>query len=360
MAGDGDPAEVLALRLRGLRLTAWPTPVKQPQLAKALGVSVPLISSWESRVGPKPPPAERLASYARFFATPRSLTNGRAVLHDDLSPDEEQRRQQLEDELLSLRSAAVGRSTTPRIPSQLSNWPPAAGPWHFSDGAPVTIICGELPPEQRADATYTDPESPDYVELYRLTDLDSLAELHGHVRAANPGSDVGFIRASLVTRDHLTTHLVLLGGVDFNNVTTAVLDSLAVPVRQQTRLIDDPDDEGAFEVREGSGASHRPSIQKDGKRRILVEDVAHFCRGQNPYNALRTVTVCNGMFGRGVYGAVRALTDIRFRDRNAGYVRDRFAGKQTYSILARVQVVNGEVITPDWTIADNILHEWSA
>ncbi len=61
----------------------------------------------------------------------------------------------------------------------------------------------------------------------------------------------------------------------------------------------------------------------------------------------------------GVYGAVRALTDARFRDRNAAYVQGRFAPEQTYSILSRVTVVRGEVVTPDWTIADNILHEWS-
>ena len=43
-------------------------------------------------------------------------------------------------------------------------------------------------------------------------------------------------------------------------------------------------------------------------------------------NKRRTVTVCNGMYGRGTYGAVRALTDVRFRDSNDGYVKSRFAG----------------------------------
>ncbi|MEV4622998.1 helix-turn-helix transcriptional regulator [Asanoa sp. NPDC049573] len=357
---DDDAATALALRLRDLRLHQWPEPVKQPQLARALGVSVPLISSWESRVGPKPPPAERLSAYARFFATPRSISDGRAGLRNDLTPDEELHRQQLEEELLSLRAAAVNRGGTPVIPDKWNNRPPDAGPWYFPDGAPVTIVCGELPAERRADPAYTDPESPDYVALYSYTDLDSMVELHGHVRAANPKSDVWFMPASLVTSDHLTTHLVLLGGVDFNELIADVLDSLGVPVRQQTRLTDEADDEGAFEVREGRAESHRPSLRKEGGRRILVEDVAHFCRGQNPYNALRTVTVCNGMFGRGVYGAVRALTDTRFRDRNADHVRQRFPQGQTYSILARVRVVNGEVVTPDWTIPDNILHEWSA
>ncbi|MEV0719030.1 XRE family transcriptional regulator [Asanoa sp. NPDC050611] len=360
MAGDEDPARALALRLRSLRLNEWPTPVKQPQLAKALGVSVPLISSWERTTAPKAPPADRLTSYARFFATQRSVGDGRARLHTDLSPDEEARREQLEDELLTLRAAAVGRRHRVWIPTQFVDRPPGAGPWHFADGAPVTIVCGQLGAKLQANPIFTDPESPDYVTLYNYADVDSLVELHGHVRAANPRSDVRFLPTSLVTNDHLTTHLVLLGGVDFNQLIGDVLFSLGVPVRQQTRLTDRPDDEGAFEVRDGSGESHRPALRNDDERRILLEDVAHFCRGANPYNNKRTVTVCNGMFGRGVYGAVRALTDQRFRDRNAGYVESRFEGAQTYSILSRVRVVGGEVVTPDWTQPDNVLHEWSA
>ncbi|SNT44491.1 Transcriptional regulator, contains XRE-family HTH domain [Asanoa hainanensis] len=357
MAGDSNAMQTLAARLRALRAGERQQRVTQHQLARALGVSVPLISSWERAEAA--PPVERIAAYAHFFATPRSVQDGQSALRDDLSAEELGRRQALKEELTALRAAAVGVPGVAQVPAALDNYPPAAGPWGFADGTPVTIVCGELPAGRRADAAYSDPDSPDYVDLYRFADVDSLVELHGYVRAANPRSEVGFTTASLVTRDHLTTHLVLLGGVDFNDVITPVLDSLGVPVRQHSRLTDDPDDEGAFEVRTTSTEEHRPALTADRGHRVLVEDVAHFCRGPNPYNVLRTVTVCNGMFGRGVYGAVRALTDARFRDRNAVYVRNRFAQAQTYSILARVKVVNGEVITPDWTLPDTILHEWS-
>jgi hypothetical protein len=69
------------------------------------------------------------------------------------------------------------------------------------------------------------------------------------------------------------------------------------------------------------------------------------------------VTMFNGAFGRGTYGAVRILTDARFRDRNADYLMQRFAG-DTYSILARVRIVMREVVTPDLTVDDTRLHEW--
>ena len=58
-------------------------------------------------------------------------------------------------------------------------------------------------------------------------------------------------------------------------------------------------------------------------RKILLEDVALFARAVNPFNRKRFVTICNGMYGRGTYGAVRALTDERFRDRNMEYIQAR-------------------------------------
>ena len=93
---------------------------------------------------------------------------------------------------------------------------------------------------------------------------------------------------------------------------------------------------------------------------ILREDVALFARAVNPLNRKRTVTICSGMYGRGSYGAVRALTDARFRDRNADYLRKRFGGSETYCVLTRVTIVNGATVTPGWTTGEYTLFEWSA
>jgi hypothetical protein len=65
------------------------------------------------------------------------------------------------------------------------------------------------------------------------------------------------------------------------------------------------------------------------------------------------------MYGSGVYGAVRALTDARFRDRNSEYLQERFADSASFCILTRVTVVNGVTLTPDWTIPETRLFEWS-
>ena len=115
-----------------------------------------------------------------------------------------------------------------------------------------------------------------------------------------------------------------------------------------------------FEVeKEGRVAQHKPVLEENGDRVILREDVALFARAVNPFNRKRSITICNGMYARGTYGAVRALTDIRFRDRNAEYLQSRFGDSDSYCILMRVPIVNGATLTPDWTDGDNFtLFEW--
>ena len=66
------------------------------------------------------------------------------------------------------------------------------------------------------------------------------------------------------------------------------------------------------------------------------------------------------MYGSGSYGAVRALTDARFRDRNGEYLDTHFSGSELFCILTRVTVTNVVPLTPDWTIAENRLFEWSS
>ena len=65
------------------------------------------------------------------------------------------------------------------------------------------------------------------------------------------------------------------------------------------------------------------------------------------------------MYSRGTYGAVRTLTDAKFRNRNAGYLRERFGDSASYCIVTRVPIINGAAVTPDWTTGDHTLFEWS-
>jgi transcriptional regulator with XRE-family HTH domain len=355
----------LARRLRALRLQQWPgVKVTQQQIAEALGgdtsLSLSLISSWESTRRPTLPPASRLSGYATFFATPRSIESSPARLLDERELTEEERalREGLYTELLSLRfpdePTDLDETTAiaPR-PLTLAGSPDTigGGTWFFPDQMPIIIVPGSLPRRFRQQMPFTDPRDPDYVKSYMLADLDALLEIHGHIRAVNPAADVRITQPGEMAEDDFTSHLVLLGGVDFNPVNRDISRRLKLSVRQQMR----PNDEDAGFFSTEDDQRFEPVLD-DG---TLLEDVAHFFRGRNPYNARRTVTLCNGMYGRGTYGAVRALTDAKFRDRNEDYVKQRFRDEPSFSLLMRVRInPNGAVLTPDWTQVDERLHEW--
>jgi transcriptional regulator with XRE-family HTH domain len=341
----------LAKRLHELRTTH---PLTQSQVAKALGVSAPSISSWESGKTPKPPPVERLRVYARLFATERSFERGHVRLlgEDELSEAERTRMRDLEQELLAMHPAL--QATVPYPVPAPTGWP-LDDFWHFAENPDITIVCAPLPDSYRDKMLYADPRDPDFVKLHTYADLDALLELYGHVRAVNPFSNVNVRLASELSSGDYTAHLVVLGGVDWNHLTRELLNDADLPVRQ---VPSDNPGGAAFEVLEDGNRRLFCPIFDDGNgKHQLVEDIAHFYRGPNPFNTARTVTICNGVFGRGVFAGVRSLTDVRLRRRNALYVHDRFGGTH-FSLLARVRIRLTEAVTPDWSSPVMRLHEW--
>jgi hypothetical protein len=364
-----DPRHLLALRLRSLREEHWPgRRITQPQLAQALGgVSVPLISSWESQTNPRIPPSPRLDAYAALFATTRSFDDepARRIPPEDMSDAELQVMGELRRELTQLRSAAMRAGAAQAAADGLDRPRKVirsltTGPWRFEDRHDITIVGSRWPADALSRIPYTSIDDPDYVELLTCSELDALFEVHGHLRAANPISNV-FMRigSGKMVPDDYSTHLVSLGGIDWNAITSSALDELAMPVRQ----VADWATEGGqyFEVEEdGKVTQHKPVLGREGEQLILREDVALFARAVNPFNRKRSITICNGMYARGTHGAVRALTDLRFRDRNAEYLQERFGDSDAYCILMRVPIVNGATLTPDWTAGDKYtLFEWA-
>ncbi|XVU29242.1 helix-turn-helix domain-containing protein [Actinoplanes sp. CA-054009] len=350
MATVGDPGRVLAKRLRELRKAWWPdVSITQADLAEALAgrkkTSVQLVSSWERLADPTPPPEDRLNAILTFYCTRRSIESRpyKLVSEQELTADEAETRDTLARELFALREAPAAAWNGTTIVGH--------GPWFYDEG-PVMIVCAEPDNgEPQADL------DPDRSKLSRLADLDSLFELHGHIRAVNPDLEVQWASARDMKETDWTKHLVLLGGIDWNSATQDAMRLTPVPV---TQLSDDADpSRGCFRVvTDGQAQSFTPEFVSRGDDRILVQDVGHFFRAANPLNLEKTITVCNGMYGKGVYGAVRALTHDVFRDKNAAFLADRFPGEEAFSLLFRVQVLNGVVTTPDWTAPDTVRHGW--
>jgi hypothetical protein len=316
------------------------------------------------------PPASRIEDIATFFASHRSFDGhvGHLLTFDEMTVAERAAREKLLQELTRLRTEALDAAgvSWPRAtitsPTQEIAQSLNSGPYRIEPGDRITIVCAQLPQDMLQRMPYTDSADPDFIELYRYSDLDSLLELFGHLRATNPTSRVEFRAPDRLAEDDYTGHLVSLGGVDWNDATGSVLDRLQLPVRQVSRLDEDELGDAYFEVTDEDGHSviHRPRLDESRGRKILREDVTLFARAISPYNQMRFVTICNGMYGRGTYGAVRALTDERFRDRNAKYLRETFGDSDAFCILTRVAVVNGRALTPDWTLPETRLFEWSS
>ncbi|MGH3789036.1 MAG: XRE family transcriptional regulator [Pseudonocardiaceae bacterium] len=349
--GSEAHASELARRLRSLRLHHWDEAVKQPDLGKVLGVGTSSVSSWENVDAPKVPPEVRLRGYAMFFASRRSLDSDppRLLREDELTDDERAERDRILRDLTSLRTAAVGE-----IGPSAVNVP--RSPWHFPDGGPVRIICGTLSESNRP--AFASTANHNYMALSGYADLDALVELFGHIRAENPASDVRFETTNSFKSDDLKAHLVLLGGMARMQGEGRILSLGETPVRQvedDRRQLDGE----IFEVA-GSEPPRRfgPRLAGDNPRGEVVEDVGLLLRTPNPHYSTRTLTICSGVFTRGVYGAVRCLTDRDLRGENAEYLRGRFADAPTFALLMRVQVADHTVPTPDLRVDKNRLYEF--
>jgi hypothetical protein len=336
----------LSRRLRQLRTELWPdVTVTQRMLADALRVGVPSISTWESTTVAKVPTLARLDDYATFFATKRSVTGRSPGLlgSDQLTSAERHGRDKLARELYRLHAAATGES--PPIESRvLPNF------WQFPDGGPIRIICGLLPDEDLPQ--YASASNHNYMQLSAYADVDAMVELFGHIRALNPDSDVRFELAGNIGSDDMQAHLVLLGGIGLNPAARLIPEQFELPVHQVSTT--EVADGEVFQVIGKPERQFHPTFV--GK--VLVEDVGLFARTPNPSNVSRTLTICNGVFTRGVYGAVRCLTDSAVSFANYEYLASRFGGAKNFGLLMRVPVFGHATSSPDLTNPATVLYEW--
>jgi transcriptional regulator with XRE-family HTH domain len=343
----------LAHRLRTLRDEAGLT---QGELAEVFTkdgrqVGAAAISSWERLRNPVLVPENRIEPYSRLKALNRNPLSLPA--EEELTPPEKVARDELLLDLTILFDQARGGSAAAeaaRVPTYRS--------WFFGDEGPVMIVAPDAPDSVRGPLA--DETNPNYTTMHWFADQDALIELHGHIRAENDAAlPVFFKRASMVTADDLSGHLVLLGGIGWNPVTRRLLRLLErLPIRQMeipelpTGEIfatgHGPDEQRFLPV--WSEANGEPSPE-------LEEDVGLLARVANPFNSSKTLTLCNGIHSRGVLGSVRALTDARIREANEAYLAEHFPDGE-YALLMRVPVFHGEALSPDLKKPENILYAW--
>lgn len=345
------PRRLRALR-RGRRLT-------QQAVASALKVGVSSVSSWESTTSLKPPPPARLDEYAVLFAGAEDPP--RLVPDAELTSAQRAERDRLAAELERLRLDAVGES------DEADELHPRSL-WHFPDGGQVRVICGRV----SAPPGIAKASNHNYMQLSAYADLDALMELYGQLRAENPTSDIAYDLATRLEPDDLRSHLVLLGSGHMNPATPRAVGLLPeLPVRQ----VADPEvaDGEVFELTADpttrflptfvtndptSEPANGPASTATGVTNEVTEDVGWFFRTFNPYNVDRTLTICSGVFTRGVYGAVRFLTDRVLRESNQQVLADHFGDLTTFGVLMRVSVNQHATATPDLRNPGSIRYTW--
>ena len=346
VALNRDQAIRLSSELRRLRETTWPdVDLTQAQLAKAFSaeerVASATVSSWESATNPKTPSATRLSLYARFFCSVRSIDGDEPHLipEPNLTPEELGRFHELDDRLAALLNPDE---------SYLRSF-------HFDTG-PVVVFCPTVPKEFQ-DALASE-DNVNYTSLRRYGDLDAFVELFGFLRAENPTLDVIYRLTSDVQKDDFSSHVILLGGIGWNAVTLRFQRVIKqVPVTQVA--VEDLKDGDIFEVQSTDGKkSFYPEFDDFGAGKEPTSDVGFVARFRNPFRVNRTLTICNGIFSRGVVGAVRCLTDASVRDGNERYISERFPEGE-FAILMRVPVVTKATISPDLQDPASILYEWA-
>jgi len=344
----------LARRLRELREQEWrDVTLTQTQLAGALSaeskVAPTTISSWESSTNPKTPPVNRISGYARFFATRKSLIGEPHLIPEDQLDDNElERFREIEQELLGLHPALGNGSIHDSRRALLS----------FPGPGPVVIICPEAPPT--SGGPLAGANELNFPRLHRYADLDALIEMFGHIRALNPAMHVLFRVPSEIQHAELQNHLVVLGGVGWNSTVRRTLSAIKIlPIEQ----VDDPEHPQGeiFRMKTDDGRPGEifaPIMESENGTVEQVEDVALIARLPNPFNTSCTLTICNGVYSRGVVGAVLTGTDETVRPANEKYLAQRFP-EGSFAMLVRVPVVDGRVLAPDLQNPETRLFEWA-
>ena len=372
----------LSERLKGLRSQVAGTSVTQKQVADALGVSVSLVSSWES--GKAVPGEDRLLAYALLFADDNPGLDGGGSLPDEaeLTIPQEERRRQLIGELFALREFAqrgVGGTApgTGALGGRL---------WFFPEGARIRIITTPMFQPVLERIPYADPWHPNYMAALHDADRDAAMELFGHIRAENPTADVRCLTADKAGRDDLTGFVVVLGQGDTlrldaprESVLGYLIRRLELPWGTRVREGGDNEFDSEFVVTTDADGTPtycragqppvrteviRPVFLRDetqpGRPRSLVHgypqleyDVAVLARRQNELHLGSTVTIISGIFSRGTYGAVRALTDPVFRVGNEQYLAEHLP-LDNFWMFFHVPIYSGatgglETIPPDLT-----------
>jgi len=248
----------------------------------------------------------------------------------------------------------------------------------------LAVLGDTLASIEESGVQYANPWHPNAISSLWNADMDAAAELAQHLLAENPGADVQIVLETEVTdRDLTGGHVVILGQADSlltreesrrsrsipPTVAGFFSGRLELPVYAELprggdpeydmRFLVEADDEGVPTRGGGRLDAYAPRFVLQAGERVLDQgqprleyDVSLLVRAINPFNQGATLSICSGIFSRGTYGTVRALTDPTLRARNEQFLRERFEARPFWMLL-HVPVIStvagARTLTPDLT-----------
>jgi transcriptional regulator with XRE-family HTH domain len=286
-------------------------------------------------------------------------------------------------EALRVVKAAAQQAYDDASPDQKDLGEDADGPVRY-----LGVLSDTLANIEDSGVQYANRWHPNAIASLWNADMDAAAELAQHVLGENPGADVHILLdTELTARDLTAGHVIVLGQADSILASVAnrraratsarmpagtmnyLSDRLELPVYIEVPEGADPEYDAQFVVEsDEEGVPDRGGVRHDtyaprfvlqGGQRLfdqgqprLEYDVALLARTTNPFNQGATLTVCTGIFSRGTYGTVRALTDPTLRSRNEQFLHERF-GREGFWLLLHVPVLStitgAQTLTPDLT-----------
>ena len=162
-----------------------------------------------------------------------------------------------------------------------------------------------------------------------------------------------------VMADDFSSHVILLGGIGWNKVAARFQRATSqVPIEQTA--VDDLQGGDIFRVETSDGPqSFYPEYEDLGEGKELIADVGYLARLRNPFKHSRTLTICNGIHSRGVFGAVRCLTDARVREAEREDILRSGFPMASSPCCSGSRLWTNETLSPDLQDPSARLYEWS-
>lgn len=215
--------------------------------------------------------------------------------------------------------------------------------WMGHSESEVVIIGGENLQAQS-------PSKVDYTYYVQSGDVIALVEAPVNVALLNNKINTISTSSSHINGEDLTKNLICIGGPRSNEITRRILEKLDLP--------------WDFEFENIRGNKNKSIIRMANEERLKAEiegnhvktDYCMIISGPNPFNPYSKFSLFAGLYTFGVLGGVRAispklLTSNVLHNINT-IIEKKWSGREIIQIVSKIDVINGEVVTPHINIKD--------